>query len=1081
MDLQHPQLEKRNFFRVYNSGSGIWSFIYSVLAALYSGVLHRNVIHYKETYHKFLRKLDLTSLRYQKGSIKDIKTFLKQNKFLDISIVIYEGRLSPDSNQIQVWKYGKLGVGKNEINVLHTFIFKNGEKLSYYFYIKNILTIHHFFQKKYPCLQCFERFTSKERLNNHLQKCTYPQVLYPKKGTLIQYDKKCEAKYNSPLSIVGFADFETKLSELSTIVKRGSKCVKCSSKICSHISYTKQLESHELISYSLIFIDAKSTLIYEKHYCGSRVEENFFNTLVSIEEQLLLKTCSFKGISFMKPLTKDEKIENHHAAICCICKQKFDPNNRLRVKNRHHSHFSGNYLGAACTYCNLLSRSQREIPILFHNFKGYDSKIIMSCIQKSSDIKAQFNILSSNTQNFRSIRYHCFRFCDSLEHMPVSLEKLVNELNTCYSTDDFKIMKQSITLFKGNASDIKLKLLCCGKGIYPYQLANHYLEMEKIKTLPKQKYFYNHLQQKSCTDLEYLHAKKVWSEFRVKNLKEYTMIYNHCDVLLLAEAFYLYRRVILKSFDLDPSHFYGIPTLSFNIMLKYSKIKLDHLSDSRINDFFRHSIRGGVCFIKKRYEKGEWKFRNQGEQKFIKYLDATNLYGSMMLQKLPYKNFKILNFNELQDLERKLMSNENVDVDGNVSYFLEVDLDYPPYLHKIHEQYPLAPENFTVTYEDLSFFSRIQLSCCDSKKFKKASFSETKLIPHFHARRKYSLHIKNLLYYLKKGLILKKVHFAVKFRQKAWLKKYITHVASLRRTAKENNQDFFGLIMKIIANNTFGKFAQNPEKYVHIEIARTAEQLRKLSSSPNFLRHKILSENLVLVEMVPDKFEYKFQYAVASTILEFSKLHMYKFFYDTLIPHFHPDIPELMMTDTDSLVFSIKCSDFISRYQRLPLMDFSNYPKDHCLYNDKNKMKLGYFKDEFPGHYFITEFIGLRAKLYAYRSLTSDGQFVDYIKAKGYNSHAARRNLTFQRFLTCLQTFQNLKLSYLTFRGYDHSLFTIEQYKNVLSNFDSKVFVHSCNVHTSFYGSVLTKENSSSCYLCSEEAIKFPYRNDNFN
>ena len=83
--------------------------------------------------------------------------------------------------------------------------------------------------------------------------------------------------------------------------------------------------------------------------------------------------------------------------------------------------------------------------------------------------------------------------------------------------------------------------------------------------------------------------------------------------------------------------------------------------------------------------------------------------------------------------------------------------------------------------------------------------------------------------------------------------------------------------MKFIANNTFGKLIQNPEKYISIEIARTAEQHRILSSSLKFLRHEILSKYLFLVEMVPKKFEHKFQYAVASTIIEFSKLHMYKF------------------------------------------------------------------------------------------------------------------------------------------------------------------------------------------------------------
>ena len=67
---------------------------------------------------------------------------------------------------------------------------------------------------------------------------------------------------------------------------------------------------------------------------------------------------------------------------------------------------------------------------------------------------------------------------------------------------------------------------------------------------------------------------------------------------------------------------------------------------------FRSPIRGGVCFIKKRYEKGNSLFTNQGKQKFIKYFDETNLYGSMMMNKLPYKNFRILDNNELKDLEK---------------------------------------------------------------------------------------------------------------------------------------------------------------------------------------------------------------------------------------------------------------------------------------------------------------------------------------------------------------------------------------------------------------------------------------------
>ena len=76
----------------------------------------------------------------------------------------------------------------------------------------------------------------------------------------------------------------------------------------------------------------------------------------------------------------------------------------------------------------------------------------------------------------------------------------------------------------------------------------------------------------------------------------------------------------------------------------------------------------------------------------------------MMMNKLPYKNFRILGNNELKDLENKLRNNDHINVNGKVSYFLEVDLEYPEHLHKSHEQWPLAPEKYEVTYNDLTFF-----------------------------------------------------------------------------------------------------------------------------------------------------------------------------------------------------------------------------------------------------------------------------------------------------------------------------------------------------------------------------------------
>ena len=72
----------------------------------------------------------------------------------------------------------------------------------------------------------------------------------------------------------------------------------------------------------------------------------------------------------------------------------------------------------------------------------------------------------------------------------------------------------------------------------------------------------------------------------------------------------------------------------------------------------------------------------------------------------------------------------------------------------------------------------------------------------------------------------------------------------------------------------------------------------------------VISKSVAIVEYKPEKIMYDSPFPVAATILDLAKLHLYYYYYDVLKPTFLPDKVSLLMTDTDSIIFSVKCSDF---------------------------------------------------------------------------------------------------------------------------------------------------------------------------
>ncbi len=166
-------------------------------------------------------------------------------------------------------------------------------------------------------------------------------------------------------------------------------------------------------------------------------------------------------------------------------------------------------------------------------------------------------------------------------------------------------------------------------------------------------------------------------------MKDYHDLYLKTDVLLLADIMTEFRRVCKEVYELDALHYYTVPGLTWDVMLKITEVEIDLISDPDMYLMVERGIRGGISTITKRYAKANNKC-TKGYDKdqmsvYIPYLDANNLYGWAMRHKLPVKDFRWMSEDELGNWESK-------------PCILEVDLEYPKELHDFHSEYPLAPE-----------------------------------------------------------------------------------------------------------------------------------------------------------------------------------------------------------------------------------------------------------------------------------------------------------------------------------------------------------------------------------------------------
>ncbi|XP_018365191.1 PREDICTED: uncharacterized protein LOC108762616 [Trachymyrmex cornetzi] len=566
---------------------------------------------------------------------------------------------------------------------------------------------------------------------------------------------------------------------------------------------------------------------------------------------------------------------------------------------------------------------------------AFKRRVLTGVILNSNYIEPQQFLNDARDIVFEQIRdnlqrHICLKvntiFNDSFKFLNTSLEKLVSYLDK----SKLKIMRSEFLNLNTEDFDLLTR-----KGVFPYEYIDNVDKLNET-SLPPREAFYSSLTGESISDDDFQHATNVWQRFCIDTLGDYSDLYLKIDVLLLADVFENFRDTCIKSYGLDPAHYYTLPGYTWDAMLKYTDIRFELLTDIDMVMFVERGIRGGLSQCSYRYARANNKYAPSYDPSkpstYLMYFDVNNLYGWAMSQFLPYGEFQwvdnVEHFNVM-----------SVSSDSVIGYILEVDLVYPQNYHDAHTDLPFCP-----TRERLP-----------GKRNNKHSAT-------LYDKERYVIHYRNLQQCIQHGLHVKKIYRILQFTQSPWLRGYIELNTRFRMFA---NNEFEKNLYKLMNNAVFGKTMENVREHVDVRLVTRWDGrygAEVMISKPNFHSRSVFSEELVAVELRKLEVQLNKPIYVGMCILEISKIRLYEFHYEYIMP-LYPDKCKILYTDTDSLIY---------------LLEY--------LMKDENNGEM------------MTEFIGLRAKMYALKVIGSS----DKKRIKGVKKNIVAKPITFDDYMRCL-------------------------------------------------------------------------------
>ena len=172
------------------------------------------------------------------------------------------------------------------------------------------------------------------------------------------------------------------------------------------------------------------------------------------------------------------------------------------------------------------------------------------------------------------------------------------------------------------------------KVCFPYEFVTK--ENIYYENLPSIEKFYSSLKLCNISEEDYDQTLEIYKKLNCKNIKEYLDIYLKLDICLQADIFNIFRKCIWDKFEIDCSKYITSCSLSLDLMLKYTGVKIELIREISIFDYANSSILGGICIAS----------QNIADNKngVISSCDIASFYPYIMTNKLPIWNYRFIKY-----------------------------------------------------------------------------------------------------------------------------------------------------------------------------------------------------------------------------------------------------------------------------------------------------------------------------------------------------------------------------------------------------------------------------------------------------